>query len=626
MERPCRERGDELLKPGELADIRRRLRKIAPKHDLASVIACAFDHRTRMLPLVYVSMRMAPGGGRAIAAAMADCGFHKTRIVLQQWNRNFRPSRMQLDGRVPDIFMISSIQIYSAQCRALIRDACRIDPARRPLIVVGGAKAIYQPWDLFSADPRDRWGADVAVTGEEYVLLNLLEVVLSVRAAGEPLRAAFLRAREGGLLDHVPGLVYARGRDGCVPQELIDTGVQRFVGDLDELPDPAPGFGLLEPPGRKVTLASRALAPSRVRKYSRIASIVVTCGCRFGCPFCPIPAYSQRQLRFKSGARLADEMVSLYKQYGIRDFFGCDDNFFNDKARAMEIMETLGRTKIDGAPFHRKVRWGTEVTVHHALRMKDHLHLARQAGIRALWLGVEDMTATLIDKGQTVDKTIEVFRLLRARGICPMPMMIHHDGQPLYTPGNPYGLLNQVRLLRKAGAVSLHVFMLIPTVGSRIYEQAFTSGLAYESVGGRKVEQRMFDGNYVIQSAHKKPWQKQLNLMAAYAYFYNPLRLMGALIRPKSKVFLADAGLQLLGMWGLAQTTRRTLGWALRLMLGRIRRSTRAPAGPIPMRSAAGGPASYALPAAPSPKRSGTHGRPLRRWQSPERSPDKAKV
>ena len=166
MELPRRQRGDELLKPGELTELRARLRNIARQHDLASVIACAFDHRTRMLPFIYADMRMAPAGVRAIGAAMADAGFHKTRIVLQQWNRNFRPSRMRLDGRIPDIFMVSSMQIHSTQCVNLIRDACRIDPALRPLIIAGGAKSIYEPWDAFSADAADPWRADVAVTGE----------------------------------------------------------------------------------------------------------------------------------------------------------------------------------------------------------------------------------------------------------------------------------------------------------------------------------------------------------------------------------------------------------------------------------------------------------------------------
>src|SRR5690242_16038705 len=109
MELPRRARGDELLRPGALTALRRRLRGVAPRHDLVTVIACAFDHRTRMLPFFLADTRMAPAGVRAIGSAMADSGFHKTRIVLQQWNRAFRPSRMQLDGRVPDLFMVSSM-------------------------------------------------------------------------------------------------------------------------------------------------------------------------------------------------------------------------------------------------------------------------------------------------------------------------------------------------------------------------------------------------------------------------------------------------------------------------------------------------------------------------------------
>src|SRR5881227_4027430 len=113
MELPRRSRGDELLRPGELTSLRRRLRDLAPRHDLATVIACAFDHRTRMLPFIYADTRMAPAGVRAVGSAMVDAGFHKTRIVLQQWNRNFKPSRMRVDGRVPDLFMVSSMGMHS---------------------------------------------------------------------------------------------------------------------------------------------------------------------------------------------------------------------------------------------------------------------------------------------------------------------------------------------------------------------------------------------------------------------------------------------------------------------------------------------------------------------------------
>jgi len=137
VELASRTTGDELLRPGELLRLRQRLRQIARRHDLTSVITCAFDHRTRMLPFVYAARRMAPAGVRAIGSAMVDCGFDKTRIVLQQWNRNFRPSQMRLDGRVPDVFLLSSMSLHMAPCLELIRDACRIDRPHRPLIIVG---------------------------------------------------------------------------------------------------------------------------------------------------------------------------------------------------------------------------------------------------------------------------------------------------------------------------------------------------------------------------------------------------------------------------------------------------------------------------------------------------------
>jgi len=633
MELPRRDRGDELLRPGELARMRLRLRSLAPRHDLTTVIACAFDHRTRMLPFVYADVKMAPAGVRAIGSAMADVGCHKTRIVLQQWNRNFRPSRMRLDGRIPDMFMVSSMHLHAAQCHALIRDACRIDLGKRPLIIAGGPKVIYEPWDVFSADPEDPWGADVAVTGEEYVLLSLVEVLLSIRAEKESMRSAFIRARDSGALDAIPGLVYARTDRAGVVEELVDTGIQRLLGDLDELPHPVLGYQLLEPPSAGSTLGPRALGADEVRKHCRLASLVLTLGCKFGCPFCPIPAYNQRQYRTKSGERISDEIDRIYREYDIRLFFGADDNFFNDKQRALDIADTLARRVDAGSRPHCKIRWGTEATIHDTLRMKDHLSTIRKAGLWALWLGVEDMTGSLVNKGQGAGKTVEAFRCLRQNGIFPVPMLMHHDSQPLCTWKDNAGLLNQVRLLRKAGAVFMQVTMLTPSPGSKLYVNTYTSGLAYKRVNGMPVEAHVVDGNHVVASRHPRPWIKQMNLLAAYLYFFNPLRFLAALVRPKTRIpladaetsplageenqpgawakfrrrarrklraYLGDAAVQAFGMWGLVYTVPRAVRWCWHLMRGKIERHTKAPISSIPMRSAEGGPASHALPGTPT--------------------------
>ena len=595
MELPRRNRGDELLKPGELTATRLRLRKLAKKHDLVTVIACAFDHRTRMLPFIYADTRMVPAGIRAIGSALVDAGFEKTRLVLQQWNRNFRPSQMKLDGRVPDLFMVSSMGMHEASCRDMVRDASRIDPAHRPLIIVGGSHGVYEPFKVYSTDPAEPASPDVVVTGEEYIFLSLLEVLLTFRADNESMRSAFARARDNGALDEIPGLVYPRNGSNGIAEELVDTGIQPLVGDLDELPHPVLGYRLLEPPSRRATLSTHALPANRVRTYSPISSIVMTFGCKFACPYCPIPAYNQRQFRTKSPQRIADEMHRLNTEYGHRHFFGTDDNFFNDHKRALEIIETLARAEPGGSRLGSRVRWGTEATIHDTLKMKDHLDLAHEAGCRALWIGVEDMTARLIKKGQSVDKTTDAFRRLRTAGICPMPMMMHHDAQPLYSRGSDYGLLNQIRILKKAGAVSLQVLMLVPSPGTKLYRGTYTSGQVFDRVGGRRVDPYMHDGNYIIASHHKRPWIKQLNLMAAYLYFYNVGSLLAALLRKRTKVGDKPASMQLIGIIGLGHNIYRTFGWACRLMFQKIERLHEQPASPIPMRSIGGTQADHDL-------------------------------
>jgi len=596
MELPFRPKGDELLRPGEMLAMRERLRRHAKDHDLATVLAYAFDHRTRMLPFVHVDKRMSPAGVRGVGAALVDAGFEKTRIVLQTWNRNFAPSLARLDGRIPDLFLVSSMGIHSERMKDLVEDVCRIAPAERPLVIVGGPHAWYLPWDCFGDDSKSRAGADLAVTGEVFVLLELLERLLSERGRGESLRATFLRVKCAGGLDDIPGLVYPVGREGGPVEELVDTGMQRLLGNLDELPHPVLGYRILEPPSRKATLAAAPLAADRVRRHTPIASLEMTYGCKFRCPYCPIPAYNQHQDRAKSPARIADEMKRLHEAYGIRFFFGADDNFFNRKERAVAIFEAIATTKLaDGTPLGKRVGWGTEATIHDTLVMRDHLRRGRDAGLKALWMGVEDMTATLVKKGQSIDKTAEAFRLLQRAGINPMPMLMHDDSQPLISFEGARGLLNQIQLLRNVGAMTVQVLMLGPSPGSKLYEETYR-GLAYRSVNGRPVTEHLNGGNHVIASRYPRPWVKQLDILAAYVFFYNPLRLLKALVLPKNRRgHLADAGFQLFGMSGWLRNIWLTLPWLYHLMRGKIVRYESMPTSRIPFRSVDGGRAPHLL-------------------------------
>jgi hypothetical protein len=150
-----------------------------------------------------------------------------------------------------------------------------------------------------------------------------------------------------------------------------------------------------------------------------------------------------------------------------------------------------------------------------------------------------------------------------------------------------------VKLLRKAGAVSLQVLMITPSAGTKLYEGTFSGGMVIDRVAGRKVLPHMYDGNYVVASQHRRPWRKQLNLLTGYVYFYNPIWLVANLLRKRTKVSQKAAGMQVVGMLGLIQSIRRTSGWALRLMFGRIERLSHPPQSPLPMRAVSGGTACH---------------------------------
>ena len=255
---------------------------------------------------------------------------------------------------------------------------------------------------------------------------------------------------------------------------------------------------------------------------------MTTHGCKFHCSYCPIPAYNQFTFRFKSGERFRDEIQDVANGTGIVTLFGTDDNFFNNRETVEDTFSVLAKGKARGKPFRDLIFFGTEATEFDVFKNQDLLPMCREGGLRAIWFGIEDMTAELVKKGQSPEKTEKLFKILKNMGICPMPMMMHHDGQPLYSRGNLYGLLNQVNFLRKAGSVSVQVTILIPSVGSKGYEENYEKGLVIEQAGQQKVEDYQYDGNHCIATEDPHPWRKQFNVYMGYFAFYNPVNFVRA--------------------------------------------------------------------------------------------------
>src|SRR5262249_28684844 len=342
---------------------------------------------------------------------------------------------------------------------------------------------------------------------------------------------------------------------------LINTGTQRLVQDLDELPHPLVGLGLIEPPHRRATLSSQPIRFSKLHRYAGMISLVTTHGCKFHCPYCPIPAYNQFTFRFKSPARLRDEIERIAQSTGINAFFGTDDNFFNNRGTVEETFAELAKGRVHGKRFRDAVFFGTEATEYDVFKNQDLLPLCREGALRAIWFGIEDMTAELVKKGQSPEKTKKLFELLNQNGICPMSMMMHHDGQPLASRGNVYGLLNQVNFLRKSGSVSVQVTILTPSVGSKGYEEPYQKGMVIAQAGKHKVEDYQYDGNHCIATEDPHPWRKQFNIYLGYASFYNPLNFARAIANWKDPLWSYRVMYQAYGMTGLVRSLGKGWGW-----------------------------------------------------------------
>jgi radical SAM superfamily enzyme YgiQ (UPF0313 family) len=607
MELPLRSKGDETLPPGAMIAMRARMRELAARHPtLSTVVGYPFDLRTRMLPYYYVDRRIVPAGPRELTSALIEAGFERTRLVMGAWNPKADASQMRLDGEIPDLFLLSVLSVHSAHMDRWVRQLRRLPEDRRPLVIMGGPHVRYEPWRAFGSDPAAPWGADLAVTGELYVFLQLLDALLSERASGEPLRRTFARLRDRGELDAIPGLCYPLGSRDGVAEELVDTGMQRLLADFDELPSPIHGYAALEPPGRfRETLSGLPLPPERVRTWSPFSALTPSQGCKFRCPYCPIPAYNQNKFRRATPERMVEDFQRLYASYGLRLHFGVDDNAFNDPAHTVAALEAIaGARTPSGKPLGRVAKWMTSATLHDTHALLDHVKTMRASGLRGIFIGVEDLTATLVKKGQSVSKTAEVFHALRMGGVHPMPLLIHDDSQPLLTFKSSRGLLNQVQLVRNLGALSIQLTSLMPCAGTKLYKETYQSGMAYQTVGGREIEPRRVDGNHVVASLHPRPWQRQMNLLVAYSFFYNPLRWLKAWVFPKATRGKAqDAVLQTMGMVGLARNWLRIPFWALRLLTRKIVRATVEPRSPIPMRTPEGAPAPHESPPGPDPKK-----------------------
>ena len=502
------------LPSGTYGDLRRQVSSKIDS-DIPVVLYYAFDWSTRIGPFVGPDIWMPNCGIRSVGGALYEVGFKNTRIIFGPWNPNFDASKARINGKSPEVLGVGSMQIHEADAHEKIEQAHKLGD-ERPLIIGGGPHANYQAWDFF--DREEGKSVDIAVRGEQYVTLSLVDRILDYKGRNETMLQGFERAKRQGGLESVRGIMYMDpDRD-----VLIDTGQQSIVADIDELPREIIGLRLLEPRHKSNVLSSQPAPLHKLRKNgTRSISINTSAGCNLRCDYCPIPKNHQYTERAKSPGRMVSDIREIQERVGRMAIFGTDDNAFAFQSSYLEALYgAMASASVNGIPFRDHVFMANEGTIIQAHKHRDMFPLMRDAGLRAVWFGVEDLSEELVKKGQKPEKTKEVFCDMRENGISPMPMLMHFDGQPLRTKKGLEGLLNQVEFLGKQGAGSMQVTINMPSIGSKDYEKHFKGGTVLKRVGNMLAGWNLYDGNHAI-STSVDPLKQEDHVLSAYELHYS---------------------------------------------------------------------------------------------------------
>src|SRR5437867_4184771 len=114
MELNYRKGPDAFVPPGAYRELETDLHEhTAELAEIPAVVLSCFDRSTRMLPFVLYDAWIFPAASRILAAALWKAGFTRTRAVFQHWNPNFRPSHARIDGRAPQLLLLSSMQMHA---------------------------------------------------------------------------------------------------------------------------------------------------------------------------------------------------------------------------------------------------------------------------------------------------------------------------------------------------------------------------------------------------------------------------------------------------------------------------------------------------------------------------------
>ena len=335
------------------------------------------------LEIYRVAKIFAPPLGLAYVASVLEKFGHKVRVVDTVIdNIGLEDLLREIRSWNPDVVGISIQTPTAPRAYRAIKEIKEEFPDLP--IIAGGIHATFMYDEALDA------GADVVVRGEgEY---TALELVNTLEKHGLNPRA----------LRRVKGIVFREGGDG---RANVVTPQRPFISNLDELPWPAHH---LLPMDKYLALG----------KKLRVAHIMASRGCPYGCIYCITSYYWGRRIRFRSAKNVLDEVEYLVDKYRINKVAFSDDELIVNRRFVYDFIKGLKERGLD-------VTFSCGGRVDHINR--DYLRFLFSNGCEVLYLGVESASQRTIDrigKRITIDQAMRAFQIANDVGIFTMASFI----------------------------------------------------------------------------------------------------------------------------------------------------------------------------------------------------------
>lgn len=353
----------------------------------------------------------------------------------------------------PDFVGISGM--FSTQDQNVLKICSLVKNFKSSIpIFVGGSHPTYSVEDVMKN--KD---IDFVVLGEgEITTLQLIQKLLNNEDVSS-----------------IDGLGYKK--DG----KIFVNHKEKFVEDLDSLPDPARHLLNME----KYIRINLPQSPYTMK--DRVTQIVTSRGCSAKCVFCTTTNFWGNRFRVRSAKRVVDEIEMLITKYGVEEIHICDDNFSLNRGRSHEIMDEIIRRDL-------KFVWCTPQGIAVWALDEKLIEKFAKTGCYQLTFAIESgnqwVETNIMNKPLILDKVKPLVDKAHELGISIHGFFV--VGMPGETKEQ---IMQTFEFPIKNNFDSASFFIATPCLGSELYEICIEKGLL-------KSDFKVDETNYKIGNIH----------------------------------------------------------------------------------------------------------------------------